>query len=82
MNGPRPFGDVVDELMGSLGVGGLPREMLRVTALSVDVPIEFTVRRGPDDLVFLADLPRQRWRCDFDPLLGRMVLHASEGLPR
>jgi hypothetical protein len=52
---------------------------VRVTDVSLDLPIEVQIRQTHDGLIFLADLPRWRWRTVFDPKGGRLKLRCSEG---
>ena len=55
-------------------------EWIRVTELSVDLPIEMAMHRvevkgkgdGEGELEFLADVPRWRWRTPFDETPSRL----------
>ena len=70
----RPLGEVVSELATAVEPGV---DAIRVTAVAVDLPVEVVLRREAEELVFLADLPRWRWRSVFDTEPGRLtfVLH-------
>ena len=51
---------------------------MRVTQLSLDLPIELTVRQTESGFWFLAGPPQWRWRTDFDLPLGRMSVRFQE----
>jgi len=53
--------------------------LLRVTSLSLDVPIEVAVRQTAAGLEILADLPRWRWTTAFDDQRGRLKITCREG---
>jgi hypothetical protein len=56
-------------------------ELVRVTDLTLDVPIEVLVHQTAGGAEFLADLPRWRWRGALDERPGRLRLHCREGGP-
>ncbi|HEY3063443.1 MAG TPA: hypothetical protein VGL99_31110 [Chloroflexota bacterium] len=51
---------------------GRAADQLRVTSLTLDLPIELAMARSSTGIEILADLPRWRWPTDFDPPLGRL----------
>lgn len=57
-----------------------PEPSLRLTSLTVDLPLE--VALGTDNQgtpVLLAGPPRWRWSTDFDALPGRLHVHLAAG---
>ena len=56
-----------------------PASLVRVTRVSMDIPIAVEVRETYAGLVFLADVPEWRWPTDFDPKRGRLKLECREG---
>jgi len=77
----RPFGEVVGGLVDALMVPEMAASGLRVTRLTIDIPVEVALERSGPDLDFIAEIPRWRWRSEFDRVPGRLVLHVSEGIP-
>lgn len=52
---------------------------LRVTGLSLDLPVEVVLRTGRDgEVEMLADLPRWRWVTVFDEPRSRLQLECRE----
>jgi hypothetical protein len=78
----RALGDVVTELAAAIEPGPEARDLIRVTALDVDLPIEIELSQHDDELLLLADLPRWRWRSVFDRVPGRLSLQLCEELPQ
>ena len=74
----RPLADVVTELATAVQPDPLLYGGTRVTLLAVDAPIEVALRIDEDELLFMADLPRWRWRSVFDRQPGRLSLHLRE----
>jgi len=77
----RALWETISELIESVltddGVAGA----LRVTGLSLDVPVEVLLRRALDeagDVELLGDLPRWRWTTVFDEQRGRLKLVCVE----
>jgi len=70
----RPLADVVGDLAGAVRPDPLREPGLRVTRLDYDVPVEVALGRLDGGLVLIADLPRWRWRSDFDREPGRLAL--------
>jgi hypothetical protein len=56
-----------------------PASMVRVTSVTMDIPIAVEVRQTSAGLVFLADMPQWRWPTDFDPKRGRLKFECREG---
>jgi len=56
-----------------------PASCVRVTKVSMDIPIAVEVRETSTGLVFLADVPAWRWPTDFDPKRGRLKVECREG---
>ena len=81
MSERRPLAVVVTELAESLALEQIPADLFRVTMLSVDVPVEAALVRDGDDILFIADVPRWRWRSEFDRQPGRLTLHIGSGVP-
>jgi hypothetical protein len=52
-----------------------------VTQLGIDVPIEVALELEHGKLIFIADLPRWRWRSDFDREPGRLALSLEAVAP-
>jgi hypothetical protein len=71
----RPLAAVVGDLAAAVRPDPLREPDLRVTRLDFDVPVEVALGREGADLVLIADLPRWRWRSDFDREPGRLALH-------
>jgi hypothetical protein len=78
----RLLGDVVTELATSVQPEPAARELIRVTALDVTLPVEIELSQHDDELLLLADLPRWRWRSVFDRVPSRLSLHWREELPQ
>jgi len=53
--------------------------VLRITGITLDLPLETQVRTRDSKLVILADLPRWRWRTTFDERPGRLLVTLEEG---
>jgi hypothetical protein len=53
---------------------------LRVTGLTLDLPIEIALRRLAGEAELLADAPRWRWRTPFDEVPGRLRITWEENL--
>ncbi len=51
---------------------------IRVTSLELDVPIQVQLRQSHGEIEFLADVPRWRWRTDFDVRPCRMRVTLSD----
>jgi hypothetical protein len=69
--------ELIESVLPDDGVAGA----LRVTALSLDVPVEVLLRRAPDEaggVELLVDLPRWRWTTVFDERRGRLKLVCVE----
>jgi hypothetical protein len=77
----RPLGTVLAELAAVMRPDSATGSALRVTRLSIDVPVEVALGLAGSDLVFLADLPRWRWRSDFDREPGRLALSLEAVVP-
>jgi hypothetical protein len=75
----RHFGEVVTELATSLATDHVPPELFRITTLVVELPVEVALVRSGDDIAFVADVPRWRWRSDFDRSPSRLVMRIGEG---
>lgn len=73
----RPLGDVVAELAAVVSDPSA-QAVVRVTRLSVDVPIEIELRGAIEAPEMLGDLPRWRWRSAFDREPGRLSLVLRE----
>ena len=78
----RALSDVVTELAAAVEPGPGARDLIRVTALDLDVPVEIELSRQDNELLLLADPPRWRWRSVFDRKPGRLSLHLREELPQ
>lgn len=76
----RALWETVTELIASISPGD-DTGGLRVTSLSLNVPVEVLLRRAPDEaegLELLGDLPRWRWTTAFDEQRGRLKLVCVE----
>jgi hypothetical protein len=51
---------------------------LYVTGLTLDLPIDLSMKAGREGLVIYADLPRWRWSTVFDAPTGRMHLQIGQ----
>lgn len=70
----RELWETISDLVGSVMPDDSAAELLRVSSVSLDVPIEVTFRRGEEGVLMLADLPRWRWTTAFDEKRGRLKL--------
>ncbi|HWB40823.1 MAG TPA: hypothetical protein VG500_06175 [Gemmatimonadales bacterium] len=77
----RPLAAVIGDLATAGGLDSAPRPGLRVTQLGIDVPIEVALELEHGKLIFIADLPRWRWRSDFDREPGRLALSLEAVAP-
>ena len=77
----RPLSAVVGDLAAAAGLGSAFGPSMRVTGLRVDVPIEVALGLEDGELLFIADLPRWRWRSDFDREPGRLALSLEAVAP-
>jgi hypothetical protein len=68
----RPLGDMLAEV----GMGVVPADAwaLRVHRVSVTLPVELALQRQGGVIRLLGELPRGRWRTDFDLQPGRLEL--------
>jgi hypothetical protein len=74
----RTLCDTLLDLSGSfLGVQEAFRGV-RITEVSLDLPIEVSLARRGGEFTFLADVPCWRWRTPFDRQPGRMILHYTK----
>jgi len=83
----RALWETVTELVESVSPANEGGVAVRVTSLSLDVPIEMLLRRvadAPEGVELLGDLPRWRWTTLFDERRGRLKLVCQESaeLPR
>jgi hypothetical protein len=74
----RPLWETLLELVDAVRPAGAGAAGVRVTGLSVDVPLEVTLHRTADGVELLANLPRWRWETDFDQRGGRMRVECRE----
>lgn len=73
---PELWETVVD-LVGSAMPDDEAQNVVRVTSIWLDVPIEVTMRSGArtsEEVKVLAHLPRWRWTTVFDDQRGRLKL--------
>jgi hypothetical protein len=80
MSARRRFGEVITELAESLATDHVPPELFRVTTLVVVLPVEVALERTDSEIVFVADVPRWRWRSDFDRTPSRLTMRLGEGV--
>jgi hypothetical protein len=78
----RALSDVVTELATSVQPEPAAKDLIRVTGLDLDLPVEIELIRQDGELLLLADLPRWRWRSVFDRGPSRLSLHLREELPQ
>lgn len=74
----RPLAETLLELTGAMRPPEEVGSPLRVTALSIDLPIEVRLRPRGDEWEFLADLPQWRWQTGMEELRGRLRLRWEE----
>jgi hypothetical protein len=70
----RPLGDTIAELTDVLAPD---QDLLRLTGILLDLPMEMAMRESNAGLEFVADVPRWRWRTFFDQQPGRMRVELS-----
>ena len=76
----RALWETLVDAVSALTPKGAESELVRVTSVFFDLPIEVTLRRRGQDAEFLADLPRWRLRTGFDAPKSRLQLLAMEGV--
>lgn len=75
----RALADMLVEVVSGLQPEGAA-PLVRVTSVYLDLPVEVGLRSTAGTLELLAELPRWRWRTDFDGEAGRLkVRWAEEG---
>lgn len=77
----RSLAETIVNLADAMHPQGPAGAMVRVTELSMSVPIEVALRRVGDEFEVLGDLPRWRWKTGFDETPGQMALAFMEGEP-
>ncbi len=75
----RSLADTIVNLADAMPPRGPAASLIRVTELSMSVPIEVALRRVGDEFEVLGDLPRWRWKTGFDETPGQMALTFMEG---
>lgn len=81
----RPLANMLTDVVGSLLDLDLDHGAVRATRVELMLPIDVKLRRSNDELVFFADIPAWRWRCDWDPPFGKLRLtleETGEGIDR
>jgi hypothetical protein len=76
----RPFSETLVDLASAATPFEREAPMLRVTSVSVDVPIRVRLQRIGGELEFFADLPLWRWQTLFDERPGRLTIRWEEGV--
>lgn len=74
----RELWQMIVELADAVAPLGGTSSMLRVTGLSLDMPIEVDLRTGRDGQELKADLPRWRSPSGFDVPRGRLQVRFGE----
>jgi hypothetical protein len=77
----RPFADTLLDLLAGATPSPELSAWIRVTSLSLDLPVEIQIQRSPGhhgDWEVVADVPRWRWQTDFDPPRGRLQITWKE----
>lgn len=73
MNGRRLLGETLSEIAGSaLDLGPGAAQMVRVTSIELDLPIDIRIARLGTEAVLVGDVPLFHWRTDFDPPPARL----------
>ena len=81
----RPLWEMIVDLVSGVVPDDAAQWPVRVTGLSLDLPMEVVFRRtgpGEHDVALLADVPRWRWRTEFDLPLGRLRLRCGDSAER
>jgi hypothetical protein len=76
----RAFWEVLVDMAESVGPTA-SEAGIRITTLEIEAPLEIQLRQSGSEMQFLADVPRWRWRTDFDEKPCRMRVVMSEGEP-
>ena len=77
----RPLWEtLVDLAHAVMPADGLEAEMIRVTSVEMNLPVEVTVRQSIAGIEFLADMPVWRMSTFFDAPKSRMTILWAEGL--
>ena len=74
----REFWETVAELAGALAAPQIKALGLRVTDLSVDLPVEMVVVQTAVGFRLLVDAPHYRWDAGIRPEPGRLRLALAE----
>jgi hypothetical protein len=74
----RTLAETLVDLVDAIRTPGEPA-VLRVTSVTLDLPIQVSLRQTGTELEFLADVPRWRWITVFDEPLGRLQFYCEEG---
>jgi hypothetical protein len=74
----RALWEMLCDAIGSVSPQGAEADLLRVTRVFLDLPVEVTLRGKGDDLEVLADVPRWRLATVFDEPKGRLQILAVE----
>jgi hypothetical protein len=73
----RALWETIVELCDSVTPRGDAASMVRVTGLSVALPVDVALRTSGGEVEVLAEAPRSRWRGGFDERPSRMSLTMS-----
>lgn len=76
---PRELWETLLELVDAVRPDTEMQGLIHITGLTLDLPVEIGMRRNSRDVVILADLPRWRWKTDFDQQPGRMRVSFMKG---
>jgi hypothetical protein len=68
---------MLDDLCDGL-LASSPAPALRVRELVLDLPVEVALEEGVAGSVLAADVPRWRWRTDFDQRVSRLRVRIGE----
>ena len=70
----RRLSETLLELLDGVRPQGEARDLLRVTDVALDLPLEMMMTSGDPEPELLADLPRWRWTTVFDQRPGRLKI--------
>ncbi len=74
----RELWETLAEILEAASAHDLPGEQMRITRLSLDLPMEIDLPKTNDAFVFRGDAPRTRWDAGFKPPLGRLRIRLEE----
>lgn len=77
----RPLWSTVTDLLESVTPRGAAAELVRVTGVSVELPVELSLRRTAGGVELLGAPPRWRWSTAFDRRPGRIRMELRPEAP-